>query len=192
MSRFERWSRRKRGLDDGIEAPPARAELAEESTLAPAPVTTDVNSPDDAGAGAVGESRADDDIEVSLPDPETLDPNGDFKAYLAPGVSPALRRRALRRMFTASCYNVRDGLDDYDQDFTQIGDLSREVASRLRRWMTTPDEDDQDGIERDDTAPAEAPPELADAEPPIAHEHDASMQRDDDGHDPSRPMSGTV
>jgi len=57
--------------------------------------------------------------ELGLPEPETLGPEGDFKAFLEDGVPQRLKSRALRCLWRSNpiLANV-DGLVDYGEDFT--------------------------------------------------------------------------
>ncbi|XKE47375.1 DUF3306 domain-containing protein [Halomonas organivorans] len=128
MSHWQRWSRRKRGIaGDEVDntAPPAQGEgLAAE----------DITAPD---AVAAPEAAA----EANLPDPDSLPPGSDITAFMAPGISAGLRRRALKRLFAADHYAIRDGLDDYDQDFRRtLAPLAGQAAERLRRWLDEPGE----------------------------------------------------
>lgn len=118
MNRLERWSRRKRGLD--AEATPSAPE-----TPPPMP---------EASAGIDEPDAPPPSLDDSLPDPESLPPGSEVSRYLQEGVSQALRRRALRRLWQADHYQVRDGLDDYDGDYSQLEPMAREVAERLRHW----------------------------------------------------------
>ena len=43
--------------------------------------------------------------------------------------------RALRRMFKVGNYNVRDGLDDYDDDYSQLTQMAPETGERMRQWL---------------------------------------------------------
>nr|WP_300309497.1 DUF3306 domain-containing protein [Halomonas sp.] len=101
---------------------------------------------------------------TALPDPDSLPAGSDIRAYLDPGVDKALRKKALRRLFSAERYNVRDGLDDYDEDFREkLKPLSEHVAGRLRQhfehhWQTPQDE----------AKPESETPQKAAA---LAHEH---------------------
>lgn len=64
--------------------------------------------------------------DADMPPIESLDENSDFTGFMSSGVSAELRKLALRKMFKASVFNVRDGLDDYDDDYTSFvprGDL---------------------------------------------------------------------
>lgn len=65
--------------------------------------------------------RSDADLlaELELPDPDTLGPGDDFKAFLTEAVPARLKTRALRRLWVTNpvLANV-DGLIDYGEDFT--------------------------------------------------------------------------
>lgn len=145
MSRLERWSRRKRGETE--DTPPSpEASVPGEETRPPADASPET---------ADGEPEPG-SLDHTLPDPNTLPPGSDIKAYLVSGVSAGLRKRALRRLFAASHYGVRDGLDDYDDDFREkLKPLAEDVAERLRQWTRREVEGD------DETPTDEAPEELA-------------------------------
>lgn len=85
---------------------------------------------------------------IELPDPDTLTPDADISAFMQSGVDPALRQRALRRIFMGGEHSVRDGLDDYDQDFSQMRPLAGGVADTLRSWARKVEE----GLEKLDEA----------------------------------------
>ncbi|WP_339927064.1 DUF3306 domain-containing protein [uncultured Cobetia sp.] len=85
---------------------------------------------------------------IELPDPDTLTPDADISAFMQSGVNPTLRQRALRRIFMGGEHSVRDGLDDYDQDFSQMRPLAEGVADTLRSWTRKVEE----GLEKLDEA----------------------------------------
>lgn len=96
MSRLERWSRKKRGIehesDDRPPAEPVEPQL-EVETHAPESDGIDASSP------AVDEQEAaapplPGSLDHTLPDPDALPAGSDFSAFMVPGVSAALRRRA--------------------------------------------------------------------------------------------------
>lgn len=45
-------------------------------------------------------------------------------------------------MFLSEEFNVRDGLDDYDDDYSNLKSLSEGVAETLRDWVKDKTEDD--------------------------------------------------
>lgn len=146
MSRLERWSRKKRGEEvdeqplEGV-ASAAVEELPRES----APISGGAEeqaAPSELSAQqAVDETPAPGSLDHTLPDPDALPPGSDFSVFMASGVSAALRRRALKRLWATGNYNVRDGLDDYDADYRQqLKPMASELASKLRRWANEAEE----------------------------------------------------
>ena len=63
-----------------------------------------------------------------MPPLETLNEESDYSGFLSPGVSNALHRMALRKLFGAAKFQSRDGLDDYDTDYNLLVPLRRAVA----------------------------------------------------------------
>ena len=116
---LSRWGRRKSGAVSLSDAPPAEATPAE---AAPTPPVKTAPAP------ASPPQPTDDD----MPPIESLRDDSDFSGFLSPGVSEDLRRRALRRLFASAVFNVRDGLDDYDDDFRNFPPLGDLVTSDMR------------------------------------------------------------
>ena len=87
---------------------------------------------DSPGPAAVEEKALTDE---DMPSLDTLDENSDYSGFLSPGVSEALRRRALRKLFSSAVFNIPDGLDDYDyddDDFTSFAALGDIVTSDMK------------------------------------------------------------
>ena len=61
-----------------------------------------------------------------------LDQDSDYSPFLAAGVSPALRRKALRQLFRSPKFNVVDGLDDYCEDLTTFEPLGDIVTADMK------------------------------------------------------------
>ena len=126
---LRRWSRRKReavrereAADEARRRDPARA---------PSEAVQDAREPaGDAPAPAAVEEK--DPTDEDMPPIDSLDENSDYSGFLSPGVSEGLRRRALRKLFMSAVFNVRDGLDDYDEDFTNFEALGDIVTSDMR------------------------------------------------------------
>ncbi|XQU08346.1 DUF3306 domain-containing protein [Halomonas sp. LY9] len=94
MSRFERWSRKKRGLEsEGVEhqerLEPTDPPLEEQAL---AVEEEEATAPEAERAEAVPPPPG--SLDHTLPDPDTLPAGSDFSAFMVPGVSAALRRRA--------------------------------------------------------------------------------------------------
>jgi hypothetical protein len=64
--------------------------------------------------------------DADMPDIESLNEDSDFSGFMSTGVSDKLRNMALRKLFQAPVFNIRDGLDEYDEDYThfeKLGDI---------------------------------------------------------------------
>ena len=111
-SMLRRWSRRKQ---EAAQATPAADEAA--------PIDTE----DSLGTKAPVEAE---EIPVltdtDMPAIESLDEDSDYSGFMSEGVSDELRNLALRKLFKAPVFNIRDGLDEYDEDYTyfeKLGDI---------------------------------------------------------------------
>ncbi|MCT8469737.1 DUF3306 domain-containing protein [Chromohalobacter canadensis] len=136
MSFMQRWSQRKRDHGDA-----SSLETLSEETPTTSPEQTHASSPNEENATS---SRAaalipgydpERPLDEQLPDPDALGAGDDFRAFMLPGVGEFLKRRALRRMFKVGNYNVRDGLDDYDDDYSQLTQMAPETGERMRQWL---------------------------------------------------------
>ena len=107
-----RWSRRK------LEA--------EREAVEPEPV------PEPQADAAAAETEAPPLTDADMPDIETLTEDSDFSPFMSPGVSEELRNLALRKLFRAPSFNIRDGLDEYDDDFTSFAKLGDVVTSDMK------------------------------------------------------------
>ncbi|NYT71100.1 DUF3306 domain-containing protein [Halomonas sp. QX-2] len=190
MSRLERWSRLKRNVPQEQGAPPVAEsvdELAAKSEGSPdAMQETPEQSLSEQSLLEQSPSEPapkPGSLDHTLPDPETLEAGSDFSAFMVPGVSGALRRRALKRLWATGNYNVRDGLDDYDADYNQLlKPMGSELASKLRRWTHKVEEVVDKSL---DDAEPESPKELAADEQtnenPVALEDESSTSRASSG-----------
>lgn len=73
--------------------------------------------------------------DADMPDIETLDENSDYAGFMSEGVSEELRTIALRKLFRSAGFNIRDGLDDYDDDFTSFPALGDLITSDMKHQM---------------------------------------------------------
>lgn len=109
---WSRWSRRK--ID--AKAAPADADMLDRPRE-PAPT----------------EKPPDATIPPDLPDIGTLDKTSDFAVFMSRGVPDAIRNRALRRLWQLdpALANL-DGMNDYDEDFTQAGRAIDQIRTAYR------------------------------------------------------------
>jgi len=87
-----------------------------------------------------------------MPDIETLTPDSDYAGFFSPEVSESLRRLALRKLFQGAEFNIRDGLDDYDQDFTSFTKLAGVITADMKHRLAL---ELERAAERDDTEPVQ-------------------------------------
>lgn len=201
MSRFERWSRAKRGLPvDAVsdeDTPSAEipsvekaVKSAEKAHLDESEHVHQLTEGDEVSDAAVDAHDAPQappepgSLDHTLPDPDTLAAGSDFSAFMSPGVSSALRRKALRRLWSTGDYNVRDGLNDYDHDFkAQMKPMAAEMADKVRQWTKKV----EDALDDKPTDPADADPEPATTEPPleddmVTESHDEADENNSENH----------
>ena len=101
---------------------------------------TRVGAKGDVDADADGRAGRDEDegaevrvlTDVDMPPIESLDAGSDMSGFFSRGVSATLRRAALRHVFALPMYNVRDGLNDYDGDYTVFEPLCNTITSDMK------------------------------------------------------------
>ena len=189
---LRRWARRKR-------------EVAREEKAADEARRRDDPRDTSGAAGRIRESAGDapdpDTVEErvltdeDMPPLESLDENSDYSGFLSSGVSEALRRRALRKLFSSAVFNIPDGLDDYDDDFTSFAALGDIVTSDMKHQAEME-------AERAKRTQARAETETGTEEGPPAAEEERLESADDDttvraqtvpadGTEPSEPAAFT-
>lgn len=73
------------------------------------------------------------EIVVGLPPVESLVEGSDFTPFLKDGVPEFMKRKALRMLWRASpFFNLRDGLNDYDEDFNIIDKVIDEMVGNYK------------------------------------------------------------
>jgi hypothetical protein len=185
MSRLERWSRRKRNVHSEEDVPatslPATARVDEASLESEVALDNQAEQPQNAPESVEESTPEPGSLDHTLPDPDTLEAGSDFSAFMLPGVSGALRRKALKRLWATGNYNVRDGLDDYDLDYRQqLKPMAAELASKLRRWTHKAEEavdkrlDDSEPESQKDVAASEPMNEQVDEQPEALEEASAA------------------
>ncbi len=152
--------------------------------------------------GDIAESPRRDSVEpviaktdADMPPIETLDENSDYSPFLSPKVSQKLRSVALRKLFHMAAFNIRDGLDDYDEDFTIFEPLGDTITADMRHQMEREKEkeeqrlaklaDDESGEERTERSDDDREQtELASTDDAATEDESAlDVESDDDGDD---------
>lgn len=138
----------------------------------------------DEGAAAEPAAEAADAL-PELPPLESLSADSDYSAFLGKGVPADLRQKALRKLFHSAKFNIRDGLDDYDLDFSNpepLGDIiTAEMRYRVERELER-----LAGLDEDDENPQDAPAVAAvDAGELDAADDALDPEADDERSEPS-------
>ena len=152
---LSRWSRRTHGAKTGIDEKPL--EGPEEEILIAA------DSDEEPSDAALTEE--DFPTDSDMPAVESLDNDSDYSGFMSPKVSDELRNLALRKLFLGGMFNTRDGLDDYDDDFTSFEKLGDVVTADMRHQMEMAKEA-LAASDAEEEVPLEGEESLADTESP--------------------------
>lgn len=135
---LSRWSRRKLAAvaaGASSDAPPGVAAAA----VAAAPPAAVAAAPPAAAAECAADAApADERADNPLPPLEELSLASDFSAFLKEEVGEALRRQALRKLFSDPHFNRMDGLDVYIDDYSLPDPIPPEAMAKLqhaREWL---------------------------------------------------------
>ena len=128
-SRLSRWSRRKQQTAEDTQKEDLLLELKEQEL--PENEIQEALSEDQRQIETEEPVLSDADMEPI----ESLTDDSDFSKFMSPGVSDELRNLALRKMFQAPFFNIRDGLDEYDEDYTTFEKLGDIVTCDMRHQM---------------------------------------------------------
>jgi len=131
-----------------------------------------------------------------MPPLETLGEDDSYSGFLSPEVSEKLRKVALRQLFHGAGFNIRDGLDDYDEDFTIFKPLGDIITADMRHREEMLERKAKEALARknedsDDSITAIAEKDEADEGPPSDEEaYDADATDSDLVEHPSDADSG--
>ena len=126
---ISRWSRRKHVAKTATDDKPLQESLedSQDATLIAEEAAEEVSE-----AAVVEEDFP---IDSDMPPLKSLDNDSDYSGFMSPKVSDELRNLALRKLFLGGMFNIRDGLDDYDDDFTSFEKLGDIVTADMRHQM---------------------------------------------------------
>ncbi|WP_165840068.1 DUF3306 domain-containing protein [Motiliproteus coralliicola] len=104
--------------------------------------------------------------DADMPSLESLDESSDFSGFLSEGVSEKLRRQALRKLFHLPEFNIRDGLNEYDEDYSTFIPLGDTVTYQMKQWAEKQKQDFEAALVDGDSEASTAPSTMAsEAEP---------------------------
>jgi hypothetical protein len=108
-----------------------------------------------------------------LPPLDKLTPESDFTGFMHPKVEDALRRAALKKLFSDPHFNVPDPFEAYSGDWTGGEPISEEMLATLNQARTLLfDKEEKQELAKDES-------KAADEGPPVAEQK--SESKDDDG-----------
>ena len=201
---LKRWARRKQQSEiaENPEQSQSQSEVLEETANLPADA-----SADSAVAPAVEEPASAEQVTLTdedMPPIESLNGESDYSPFLSEGVSKELRNMALKKLFFSGKFGIRDGLDDYDDDFTKFEPLGNTVTSdmkfhqrRKERERLAKLEEEQKALDEQEQADADASkesvtePDNLEEQEATADEHDADQDNDQTESEPSPPLQIT-
>ncbi len=181
---LSRWSRRKLQTQE--------ESLKEEAVLA-------TEHPDVVNAISVDAPQAEvpDQPVLSdedMPPIESLTEDSDFSGFMSSGVSDKLRNLALRKMFHAPVFNIRDGLDEYDEDYTFFEPLGDIVTCDMKHQVEMLEKKRLEEAELEAAEePVEAELEPVEAELEQADDEDDEPELiDDEPEQPEQPDQSDI
>jgi hypothetical protein len=153
---LSRWTRRKRVARSGADPDAAQPETSDdaESLARAAPAAGDEPP-------ASGEGDAPELTDEDMPPVDSIDEDTDMSGFFSPKVSQAVKKAALRKFFHSPAFNIVDGLDDYDDDFTSFPALGDIITSDMRGQMEREAERARESMAKADEVVEPAPPEEA-------------------------------
>lgn len=122
-----------------------------------------------------------------LPPADKLSFESDFTGFMDTRVDEAVRRIALKTLFSDPRFNITDGLDDYAEDYAALEDLPAAIVDQLQHARRTLRGPEPEGSEKPETQAAESPLEQPVQEPqPLADagsaEDESRAAKDDNGN----------
>jgi hypothetical protein len=119
---FARWAKRKSDAPrDPAIAPAPDADSETAATKAVADAGQIENSIDDSKARQL----------PSLEDVANLGHDSDYSVFMARGVDEAVKRSAMKKLFTNPHFNIMDGLDIYIGDYNKFEPITPEILAAL-------------------------------------------------------------
>ncbi len=126
LARWSRLKRRSRNAGSGRRGGAAPVTVANVDPGFPAASARG----DDLPATAPGEDAPAGE-DAALPPIDSLDKDSDYTPFLKEGVPEKLARVAMRKLWRSDpIFAFRDGLDDYDEDYTIIETIAKAVTSK--------------------------------------------------------------
>ena len=142
---FSRWSQRKLDGDKATDVELPEPDKTTDNTQASELTQVSKQEPsltsEQVSADVSGES-----LESSVDSSEGDGESPSVAQLLVSEASESVKKAALRKLFLSEEFNVRDGLDDYDDDYSNLKSLGEGVADTLRDWVKETVEDSESEV----------------------------------------------
>ena len=139
---FSRWSQRKLDGDKAADVEPPEPDSTTDNTQ-----TSELKQVSEQEPSITSEQVSTDvsreSLESSVDNPEGDGESPSVAQLLVSEASESVKKAALRKLFLSEEFNVRDGLDDYDDDYSNLKSLGEGVADTLRDWVKETVEDSE-------------------------------------------------
>ncbi|MGR5333858.1 DUF3306 domain-containing protein [Vibrio gigantis] len=151
---FSRWSQRKldESTDKALEAEQTLEDTELTSSKASSAASSiDVETSESLERGTLENESPEHNEDAHAVDSQAIDSQEiasettedlSVAQLLVSEASESVKKAALRKLFLSEEFNVRDGLDDYDDDYSNLKSLSEGVAETLRDWVTDKTEEE--------------------------------------------------
>lgn len=139
---FSRWSQRKLDGDKATDAESPEPDSTTDNTQASELTQVSEQEPS-ITSEQVSADVSSESLDSSVDSPEGDGESPSVAQLLVSEASESVKKAALRKLFLSEEFNVRDGLDDYDDDYSNLKSLGEGVADTLRDWVKETVEDSE-------------------------------------------------
>jgi len=98
---------------------------------------------------------------TNLPPVDKLTPESDFTGFMHPKVADALRRTALKKLFSDPHFNVPDPFEPYSRDWNVSDPIPEAMRASLEQWKTLTRPPPQEAAPKETIAQDDAPGAVA-------------------------------
>ena len=131
---FSRWSQRKLDGDKATDVELPEPDKTTDNTQASELTQVSEQEPS-ITSEQVSADVSSESLDSSVDSPEGDGESPSVAQLLVSEASESVKKAALRKLFLSEEFNVRDGLDDYDDDYSNLKSLGEGVADTLRDWV---------------------------------------------------------
>ena len=160
---FSRWSQRKLDGDKATDVESPEPDSTTDNTQASELTQVSKQEPSLASE-QVSADVSSESLDSSVDSPEGDGESPSVAQLLVSEASESVKKAALRKLFLSEEFNVRDGLDDYDDDYSNLKSLGEGVADTLRDWVKETVEDSEPEVTQTQEELASSSDELEDDE----------------------------